>query len=833
MFISVMICYKLKKRRNSMFSTGYRKYRFTLMLLILFQPLFANYTFLGNVQSHERIESGIILNCDDQQRLKVTFLQSNMLRIQLIRKDFPEAPLTDPLARTDWQTVSLTFNETPTHLILRSAELELIIQKKPCRLTIRDKSGNIINQDDPAFGIGWDGKEVRCWKTITADEMFFGLGEKVGNVNKRGSEWVMWNSDHPGYSNSTDPLYQSIPFFIGMRQYKAYGIYFNNSYRSVFNMGAGNYRYFSFAADQGNMDYFFIYGPRLERVVETYTELTGRMPLPPKWALGYQQCRWSYFPDHEVLRLAETFRDKRIPADVIYLDIHYMDNYRIFSWDRQRFPDPAGLMRRLAEMGFKVVVIIDPGIKADPDYHITKQGLQGNHFLRYPDGELYIGSVWPGPSYFPDFSRAQTRQWWGSLFRDLIDVGAKGFWTDMNEPAVWGKAFPLEVIFDDGGHFSDQKKMHNLYGFLMAKATYEGVKRLQPDRRPFVLTRAGFAGEQRFTAVWTGDNAASEEHLELGIRMLQGLGLSGVPFVGTDVGGFIGTPSQELYARWIQTGAFSPLFRSHTHYGSNDQEPWSFGENIEMINRQFISLRYQMMPYLYSLFYESSRNGAPLLRPLFWHDQTDPQTYNTAYQHQFFVGEKLLLAPVTRVGHYLKKVYLPGGKWLDYNTEKTYEGPTHIIVEAPLDHLPMFLREGAIIPRRETVQYIEEQPLNHLIVDIFPAASQGEFLLYEDDGISFDYLNGEYRLTALQYQRSEKQLRFQTKRLHDQFRTPRRRWEIRFHGIEQAPSRILAGKVQLKPVQSDQKKSGYFFEEQKHVITVVTETEPPEIILIF
>jgi alpha-glucosidase len=776
-------------------------YRLSFILLLA-SPSFAQYSFLGNADRIESTTSGALVHCDDGNSLEIRFLLPQMFRVTLTRPNYTDPLLNYPIAKTDWAPVALTSSSIDTAFVLKSSALELIIHKNPCRLIVCDLSGKILCEDDPAMGIGFDGPEVRCWKTITPDEKFFGLGLKSGDVNKRGREWTMWNTDYPAYDHRTDPLYESIPFFVGLRGGSAYGIYFNNSYRSTFNMGAGNRRYYSFAADQGNLDYFFISGPAIPEVVERYTELTGRMSMPPEWALGYQQCRWSYFPESRVMELARTFRNKQIPCDVIYLDIHHMDGYRVFTWDRNRFPQPETMLANLKKDGFRVVTIIDPGVKADSNYVMAKEGLSGNRFVKYPDGTNYIGEVWPGPSYFPDFSDPKTRLWWGEQNARWIDGGVSGIWNDMNEPACWGQAFPTETIFQGDGHAASQKKFHNLYGFLMARATKEGIKKAHPMDRPFILTRAAFAGIQRYSAVWTGDNVSKWDHLDLGIRMMQGLGLSGIPFNGTDIGGFMESPTPELYARWIEVGALSPLCRTHTEYNSPDQEPWSFGDDVERISRDFISLRYRLLPYFYSLFYESTQTGTPLLRPLFWNDQTDEHCFWYEFQHQFFVGDKLLAAPVTRANERLKKVYLPKGKWLDWNSDSVYTGPATIMVDAPLDKLPMFLREGAIIPQRDVQQRTGEQPLNKLTLDVFAGSVADSFRLYEDDGISHGYEKGDYRLTQWTCRKAGSTVDISQSRPYNQFTTSARTIQLRVHGLLTAPRSIAingkAGKILSK-----------------------------------
>lgn len=745
------------------------------------------YTFLGALVEFEETVRGVDLRCQPGARLEVSFVDPGTVRVTLDRPDREEVVLMAPLVDLEPGRVEVEIVEEPDRILLRSTDLDVALERSPCRVTFLDKEGAVLSRDEPGLGIGWDGDEVRNWKTIDEGERFFGLGEKGGNVDKRGREWELWTSDMYGYDSETDPLYQSIPFFIGLRDGRAYGIYLNNSYRSRFNLGAGNHRYYSFAAEGGALDYFFFAGPGIPRVVERYTELTGRMPLPPKWALGYQQSRWSYYPGDQVSDLARTFREKRIPADVIYLDIHYMDGYRVFTWDPERFPDPEGLLAELGAMGFKVVPIVDPGVKQEEGYVVADEGLAGDHFVKYPDGQVFVGSVWPGRSYFPDYTRAPARAWWGGHLERLMDQGIDGIWNDMNEPAVWGKAFPVEVESEAGSF----KRIRNLYAFYMAMGSYEELVEARPHERPFILTRAGFAGIQRYAAVWTGDNTASWEHLELAIRMLIGLGLSGVPFVGADVGGFIGGPSPELFVRWIQVGALTPFYRNHTAIETPPQEPWAFGKEVEAIARQAIELRYRMLPYLYSLFRESSRTGAPILRPLFWHHQADTTAYRPEYEHQFHLGEYLLAAPVTRDGARRQDVYLPEGRWLDLATEEVYDGSRTVTVDAPLDRIPLFLRAGGILPLQEVVQFVGEEtagPLR-LVLEVFPAVG-GSFELYEDDGTSFAYRDGAYRTTLFSLTADENGFELVREVIHDGYAVPDRVVEVRFHAVESPPDEI-------------------------------------------
>ncbi|MBN1423088.1 glycoside hydrolase family 31 protein [Candidatus Fermentibacteria bacterium] len=776
-----------------------------------------SYTFLGEVHHVDAKDAGVALTCDHGITLQISFLDAQVVRVTLTRPG-DERPLGHAIAEIPWpRPHEIETHEESLLIEIRSPDLAVNVRKRPCRISIRDRhTGAILAEDDPGMGIGWDGAEVRNWKTIAPHERFFGLGEKTGPLDVRGRELVLWNTDNPHHDNNSDPLYQSIPFFIGLRDGHAFGTFFNNSYRSRFNFGAGNLRYYSFAAEGGVLDYFFINGPRVSEVVRRYTDLTGRTPMPPMWALGYQQCRWSYYPDTEVLRIARTFREKGIPADVIYLDIHYMDDYRVFTWHPEHFPKPKELLKTLGTMGFKVAVIIDPGIKVDTEYPVALQGLAGDHFVKYPDGQLYVGEVWPGPSYFPDFSRPATRVWWGSLFKGLVDLGVRGFWNDMNEPAVWGQAFPNEAVFDDEGRGATGKKMHNLYGFLMAQATYDGVRTLQPALRPLVITRAGFAGEQRFTSVWTGDNQATWQHLEMGVRMLQGMGLSGLPFVGTDVGGFSGTPSPELFARWVQFGAVSPFFRAHTHHGSGDQEPWSFGEEVEEIAKETITRRYAMLPYFYSLFWEAHTTGAPLLRPLFWHHQDDPLVYDPATHTQFLLGEHLLVAPVVREGHDTRRVYLPEGMWLDLATEMVHHGPGTIMVDAPLARVPVFLGDGGILVSQEPMQFVGELKPRLLKIDAFPADEPSAFILYEDDGETWSYERGVYRTTTISCERDGDSVQLDLRPCHETYDPGPKAIEVKIHACPK-PARVLDSESILA---QDAAFRGWRWDEATRILTI-------------
>lgn len=655
------------------------------------------------------------------------------------------------VVKKDWPAVHVEISHASDEEVIRTGKLEIHAQLSPFRLSFDDASGRLISKDSNDLGMAWNGKQVRCWKQMPEDEHYFGLGENAGPLDKRGQSLVMWNTDAYGWGANTTPLYETVPFFIGLRQGRAYGIFFDNTWRSSFDMGVQFRNKYSFGAEGGELNYYFFYGPGPKKVVEDYTELVGRSPLPPMWALGNNQSRYSYYPEKKVRFIADNFRIRHIPCDVIFLDIHYMDGYRVFTWNKERFPDPAGMIARLRKQGFHLAVIIDPGIKTDPNYWVYKEGLAGNDFVRMPDGKIFVGKVWPGVSAFPDFTSPKVRDWWGALYKGLVSDGVAGFWNDMNEPSVFEvptKTMPLDAVFYDHGLNSPHAKVHNVYGMQMSRATEAGLLKLQPNQRPFVLTRDTYSGGQRYAAVWTGDNTATWEHLRISVRELMTMGLSGLTFAGADIGGFAGSPSPQLYTRWLEAGVFYPYCRTHTNYGSANQEPWSYGNRITDINRDSINLRYRLLPYLYNAFYQASKTGLPVMRALLLDYPDDSRAVEQ--EGEFLFGDDLLVAPVMEQGKREQTVYLPKGEWSDYWTGRAYSGPKEVSVDAPLNSIPIFVRGGAIIPTRQLVQYTGEAPINPLTFQVYPGGrSSREY--YEDDGLSFNYRQGAIlreRLTA-------------------------------------------------------------------------------------
>lgn len=590
-------------------------------------------------------------------------------------------------------------------------------------------------------------ERIEIVKVLKPGDAFYGLGDKPGCLNKRGYAYENWNTDDPSpHVDSFKSLYKSIPFFVVLNEENCYGILADNTYRTEFDFGKESDNYFFIKHEKGELDYYYISGCSIAQVVSRYVDLTGHAKLPQKWLFGYHQSRWSYFSEEEVEKLADNFRQENIPCDCIHLDIDYMDEYRVFTFDKKRFPNPKKLTERLSDKGFKLITIVDPGVKKDEDYFIYQKGIELDAFAHGENGEIYENTVWPGTSVFPDFTREDVRVWWGENVKLLTDAGVRGIWNDMNEPASFSGPLPDNVIFAAGQH----DKIHNVYGHLMAKATYEGLKKYDSKRRPFVLTRACYAGSQRYCGGWTGDNHSIWSHIPLAIEQMCSLGLSGMMMSGSDIGGFGSDATPELMVRFFQAAVFSPFFRSHSAMGTKRQEPWAFNKETTDCIREVIKLRYRFIPYIYDLAHECERTGAPILRPLVYEFPDDLNVRNLA--DSYMLGSYVLVAPVMEPGKTARAVYLPKGQWYDFYTGVMYEGKQHILTQAPLNHLPLYIKAGAILPLiDDEIAYTEQIEEKH--VKIYAYRGKGIHVHYIDDGESTAYRDGVY--AAIRFEQGE------------------------------------------------------------------------------
>lgn len=803
-------------------------------LFTLFKQMMAHhsptYQFLGGVTSHSFRHPSLTVACGPA-RLAIDVLAPDLVRVRLA----PDGRLGDAFSyaveRTDWPPCEVLFEDMADALTLRTAAITCRVQKAPCRLSFFDAAGRLLAADSD--GLGWQPGENGnspaggiCRQHLPAGVHLYGLGEKAFGLERRGRRYELVNSDPECYTWYDDPLYQSIPFFLALAPVEslgsggktggataAYGILLDNASHSAFDFGYAQAGELSFSAEAGEMRYYFMAAPRLTDVIETYTALTGRIALPPLWALGYHQARWSYPDEATVRQLAAEFRRRCIPCDAIYLDIDYMDGFRCFTWNEQAFPNHRQMIADLRDVGIKTVAIVDAGIKMDPGYSVHDDGLAQDVFLKYPDGQLFHGPVWPGECYFPDFTSPTVRRWWGDLYAPLVEEGIAGFWNDMNEPSIFRQqTMPGVLRHDCDGRGASHREIHNAYGTQMARATAEGLARLRPDERQLVISRAAFAGHQRHTMVWTGDNYSTWDGLRLTVPMSLSLGLSGLAFNGADVGGFMGDCTGELLARWMQLGAFTPFFRNHAAMHSVQQEPWAFGPEIEAICRRAIELRYELLPTLATAFWECSQTGLPIMRPLVLAYQGDPHV--AALDDQFMLGGDLLVAPVLEPGVAGRRVYLPAGEWIDFWTGQRLAGGRDHWADAPLDRIPLYVKAGSVLPMQPVVQHSDDPAPSMLILRVYPGI--GESLWYEDDGRTLAYRTGDSRLTRFAL-RGDTTWVDVTARAQGAYVSPRTRlsWEV--VGLAGAPDSVEVDR---------QETTGWRWDAARHVLTI--ETSPCE-----
>ena len=734
---------------------------------------------LDAITNSQALRDGIQIDAGPAS-LRITALRDDIIRVRISPTNaLPEDASWAVLAESRSKSIGVQAMQDSAFVGFRTGALDVRVERNPLRLVIRDLTGNVISADALGCPVKFRDGGFSINKEMPGAEHYFGLGDKTGGFDRREQAYTLWNTD-VGPQESVDPLYKSIPFFLAINGTHSYGIFLDNTWRTWFDFGKSARTAYSFGAEGGAIDYYFIYGPTPKQVVENYAYLTGKPPLPPLWALGFQQSRYSYTPESQIRDIANRLRLDKIPSDVVYLDIDYQDRNRPFTVNAKTFPNFPGLVSDLRKQHFHLVNITDLHIAhvANQGYMPYDSGHAGDQFVKNPDGSEFVGVVWPGPAVFPDFTRAQTRDWWGGLYQEFVNDGVAGFWNDMNEPSVFdgpAKTMPLNTVhrIEEPGfttRTATHAEIHNIVGLENARATYEGLLKLRPDERPFVLTRATYAGGQRYGFTWTGDNSATWNHLRLATQMVLNLGISGIPFVGADVGGFNGSPSPELLTRWVEQAAFSPFFRDHATKGSLPHEIWNNGIEQETIRRHYIETRYQLLPYLYALADEASRTGLPLMRPIFLEF---PEIYAPTFpgfdnvDTEFMLGPELLIAPPP-FGEMMNEyvVSFPEGTWYDFWTgekmpPQPHGPPIDVVandiaktggtttfqwphaIHPPLKTLPVYVRGGSILPMQPLIQNTDEIPSGPLQLHVYPG-SKCSGALYLDDGHTLQYQQGKY-----------------------------------------------------------------------------------------
>ncbi|MBN2353855.1 MAG: DUF5110 domain-containing protein [Spirochaetales bacterium] len=731
---------------------------------------------LGGLREYGLDESGALFTARfANARVDVSALQAGALKIVVSFARVRTTPFYDgeyfSYAVVDKIPLPLAVREHGGRLSVAAAGSgggpELVIDLEAGLFGARRRDDELFGEGRPAMAGDWVEFAFRPPRTARS----LGFGQKTGGLFKNGETYVMWNTDFSDMYPGSDPLYQSCPLAIVLEENgSAFGLFFDNPHYTRFRLPRrGRPGTFRYGAARGPLAFYLLGGPRLRDVVRQFSALTGYYRLPPLWALGHHHSRWEANESADRLGgIARGFRERGIPLDALHVDIGAMRGYRCFTWDPERFPDPDGFLSGLRERRIHPVLITDPGLKADEEWDVYREGKAKDCFLAFPDGAIAQAPVWPGPAAFPDFGSPAAAQWWGEQFKVHTDKLVDGFWIDMNEPAAFTarRTLPDAVVHTvepaaAGGTLArrDHASLHNYYGFLMARATAAGLDRLRPGKRTFLFTRSSYAGIQRFASSWTGDIKSEWSHLRMSLPMVMNLGLSGQIMTGPDIGGFWGAPTPELFVRFLQAATFLPFHRNHTANGMPPQEMWAFGDEIESISVEFIRLRYAFLLYLYAAIREGTVTGDPVCRPLAYDFPGDPGCVRPGVADtEYLCGGDLLVAPVLEKGRFGRDVYFPGSpqapstEWVEYRTHEIHQGGKEETFDVPLARLLLFVRRGAVLPLLASKpgaftssDQLYEQTLS---LDVFPAASfSGE--LYLDDGETLAYAEKQYSLVGV------------------------------------------------------------------------------------
>ena len=711
---------------------------------------------LGNITEYKKTRDSVYFTLE-QGEMKLNSIDDGIIQIQ-ISDELEEIPETNAVIPKQKQTPSFYIKKKDESVIIQQKsannlfyDIEINLEK--FQISFKDgfnvplfyETSNVLKLDK------WFYSEKRAG---IGCEHYYGFGEKGGNLEKTGETISFWNTDTFAYSTKDQKLYQSQPIQIAVRENGfCYAIVYDNPYRSQIKLTKKEQLCFTqYFVKGGGINYYIILGPSVEGVFMKLSKLLGKAPFPSLAILGHHQSRWSYYPESEVRELASKFRKRKIPCDFIHLDIDYMNEYRIFTFDRKGFPDPKKLVKDLAEQGFKLATITDPGIKIDSEYFMYNEGIDGEHFCLNPDGTPFIGPVWPGDCHFPDFTQEKTRKWFGKHFSSLTDVGIEGFWIDMNEPSIFSEigTVPDDVIHPSNNQNKLHEEVHNLYGHLMSQASYEGLSKLMPNQRIFVISRSAYLGTHRYAGTWTGDNNSEWSHLKMCLPMLMNMATSGQLMIGPDIGGFAGRPSANLLIRWYQAACFFPFYRNHTINRACKQEPWAFGKGKERIIKKTIQQRYSFLIYIYNSIRNTCLTGIPSLKAMWIDYPKDPIVYMKKWSEtQYLFGNDLLVAPILDKMKSRRDVYLPKGTWYSFEGEKFEGGRIHHI-SAPLDYLPIFVKAGSIIPYvEEEIQFAEEIYEKKISLRVYPDDTIAKGSIYLDDGQSLGFEQGDYEMVHI------------------------------------------------------------------------------------
>ncbi len=775
-------------RPRSAFAAPFAVLFRTSMAMILFGwcgHAAAELAFAGDVTAVSVSADAVDLQLDSGGIARIEMLDSDLARVRVTPAAIFSDRSSGAVAPTGLNAPGAAIFDQPEAVFLITADMTVVVIKVPLRVIMLRPDGSLIVADTDG-AIAWDTDSGLIFnrKYAPPDEKYFGLGLRGGPLDRRGRSFVMANSDFAAYGEFSDGQYQSYPFYYGVKDARAYGLFLDNPAVPFFNMDAEATSEILFGAADGEIDYYVMAGPEPARVASTYARLTGFTQLPPAWTLGYHQSRFDTRNQQEYIDLAAEFRSRQIPVDVFYYDLYYMDLLQVFTWDPVRFPDPLAMNATLEAAGIKRVNIMDPVMITEdrlwPIFDANKW------FLTDGTGESLVNNIFYGEVSWIDFSNSGTRAIYKELMKAFMTTGVTAVWNDLNEPA---KNFMPEAVYDFDGEQLSDLQARNLYALNNVSLTWEGLRELRPNERPWIITRSGYSGIQRYASNWSGDLLSTWDALRVSVQVSNSMGLSGQNFFGHDIGGFLGDASAELFIRWLEFGSYIVLFRNHSTDTSALREPWVFGEPYTGMAREIIEQRYRMLPYIYSLMADAASAAAPPVAPLLFHFPADTNTYQRDLD--YMLGPSLLVAPVVTEGATSRSVYLPAGSdWIDYYTDALYTGGQTVTVPAPLERIPLFVRAGAILPGGPLKQHVGDPVPPLVSLDLYDGPGT-EFVLYEDDGISMEFASGEFLRTRLSRSSGAGDSgSLDITRIQGNWTPPERPWRVTVHGVDSAPGSV-------------------------------------------
>lgn len=789
-------------------------------------PLWATIQSAGNVTTTTVGSDQVDFQLDSGGIARIQMLDSGLVRVRVNSSKTFQPWSTGATSPNGLVPPNSTITDTAAATYIVTSQTVAVILKSPFAVVIFRADGSLVSSDMPQ-GIGWDPQNgfIYDQKYAPPDEHYFGLGERGGPVDRRGRTITMWNVDWAGYSELSNPLYISIPYFYGLRSGMAWGLFLDSSAMPSFDMDSSKTNVLQISANSNELDYYVMVGPETWRVANTYTRLTGYKPVPPKWTLGYHQSRYGYSSETQILQVAAQLRQQSFPCDSLYFDINYMNNLQMFTWDPTNFGSAQVMNSWLSALGFHTVNIMEPVVRTDDPLWPTLDA--SSYFLKQADGTSVVTSVWYGNVSFIDFTRNDAVAWYKQALQTFLSNGISATWDDLDEPA---SNFMPQSIYNFNGTPQPDLVGRDIYALKETAASYAAQQELRPNVRPWVLSRSGFSGIQRYAANWGGDENSTFDSLRVAVEMSASMGISGQDQFGHDIGGFLGSPTAELFIRWLEFSAFTPLFRNHATNTSSPREPWVFGEPYTTIARNYINQRYRMLPYIYTLQFNASYGGTPVVTPLFFWFPGDAQTYTQ--NSEFMFGNAFLVAPVVTQGATTQSVYLPAGvNWFDYYTDASYPGGQQITAAAPLANIPLYVQAGAIIPGGPLVQYVDQPTAQLMTIDLYPGPNNS-FVLYEDDGKSFDYTKGVYLKTLISRTETSTQTLVNLQRTEGTWVPPNRAWTLTFHGSTTAPKSVQINGTTAPAVSSvaalNNVLVGWFFDAtSNHLLVRMQDTSTP------